>query len=330
MTSFMAFRPSRRWLGLVGYMTILGLGGAAPAQPAPSILKLSTGSEIATWTLAGEGATRHATPIIFLHGGPGLYTETRRLEEGRVLRAAGFTTVYFDQAGGGKSARLKATEYSLDRSVADLEALRIALNAPQVILWGNSFGASLAAAYASRFPDRVAGTILTSPGMFPGFDGKRDYSRTNRDKVDYSKSLIAAINKIDSEGARAEATLSQSDSATLFDELVGSELIDGIVCKGARVKPPALPGGGNLYVQRLVSKDVKRASLPEKTATAVPTLIVRGSCDFLPADNAERYRRFFGGTIVTIPNSGHGLIENRELVDSALRNFAIVALAKTG
>ncbi len=310
-------------------MALLALAPApASAQPAPVMSALSTGSTVATWTLPGEGPARHVTPVVFLHGGPGLYTEARRLDEGKLLRAAGFTTIYFDQAGGGKSARLAASDYSLDRAVADVEALRTSIGADRLILWGNSFGASLAAAYAARFPDRVAGFILTSPGMFPGFDGKRDYSVTNRDKVEYSKALSSAINRIDRDGAAAEAQLSQAQTSAFFDELVASELIDGVVCKGSTVKPPALPGGGNLFAQRLLSRDVKRARLAEKAGTTAPALIVRGSCDFLPLASAERYRAFLGGSIVTIENSGHGLLENRAAVDAAVARFAATELAQ--
>jgi pimeloyl-ACP methyl ester carboxylesterase len=182
---------------------------AAP-MPAPQMKALSTGSELAIWSLAPEKPV-HATPIVYLHGGPGLYTEGRRLDEGAVFRAAGFTTIYFDQVGGGQSKRLKATEYSIDRAVYDLEALRISLGQEKLILWGNSYGASLAALYSSRFPLRVSALILTSPGSFPGTDAKRSYSLTNRGSVSLGKELSVAVGKIDKKGAAAETEVSQGD-----------------------------------------------------------------------------------------------------------------------
>ncbi|MFM2411162.1 MAG: hypothetical protein RL481_1990 [Pseudomonadota bacterium] len=111
---------------------------------------------------------------------------------------------------------------------------------------GNSYGASLATVYADRYPDRVAALLLTAPGMFPGFNGKRDYSKTNRDKVVYSKAVTKAVGLIDGKGAVAEAKLSQADAGLLFDEFAKAELIEGIVCKSSSVTPPPLPGGGNL------------------------------------------------------------------------------------
>jgi pimeloyl-ACP methyl ester carboxylesterase len=315
--------------------TFLALGAslAMPctvmAAPPPAMVSLSTGSRIATWTLAATSDAKHQTPIVFLHGGPGLYTEDRRLEEGSVFRNLGFSIVYFDQAGGGLSDKLPVSQYSLARAVADLEALRASLGQDRMILWGNSYGAALAALYAQQYPDRVAGLILTSPGVFPGLDAKRDYSVTARDNVEYSPQVRDAINRIDRSPVDAEKQLSQAAAGKLFDQLVGDELLNGVVCKGASVRPPALPGGGNLYVQRAIFRDLKRTKLPTQGAVRVPTLIIRGSCDYIPKISAERYRSFFQGKLITVEGTGHGLIEHRETVDAALRAFAANELAAT-
>lgn len=295
---------------------------AVDAAPSPVMVGLSTGSRIAAWTLPATSGAKHQTPIIFLHGGPGLYTEARRLEEGAVFRELGFSTIYFDQAGGGRSDRLPVAEYSLARAVADLEALRVSLGQDHVILWGNSYGAALATLYAQQFPDRVAALILTAPGVFPGLDAKRDYTVTARDKVEYSPAVRDAIDAIDRKPVETEKRLSQALAGELFDQLVGEELLDGVVCKGASVRPPTLPGGGNLYAQRAIFRDLKRARLPVESAVRVPTLIVRGSCDFIPTRSAARYVFFFRGKLVAVEGTGHGLIEHREMVDAALKAFA--------
>jgi pimeloyl-ACP methyl ester carboxylesterase len=307
----------------LAFLAALAIPCAVAAAEPTVMTSLPTGSRIATWTLPATSGAKHQTPIIFLHGGPGLYTEDRRMEEGGVLRDLGFSTIYFDQAGGGRSDRLPVSEYSLARAVADLEALRAALGHDRIILWGNSYGAALATLYAQKFPDRVAALILTAPGMFPGFDGKRNYRVTARDKVEYSPAISDAIKRIDRSPVKAETTLSQADAGKLFDQLVGDELLDGVVCKGASVRPPPLPGGGNLYVQRAIFRDLKRAKLPAESAARLPTLIIRGTCDFIPSSSAERYRSFFGAKLVTVEGTGHGLIEHRETVDAALSAFAI-------
>ncbi len=305
-------------------MAICGVASAS-AEPAPVMISLPTGSEIATWTLAPDKPS-HKTAIFFLHGGPGLYTEGRRLSEGEPFRAAGFTTFYFDQAGGGRSKRLPARDYSLDRAVADLEALRAKLGQEKLILWGNSFGTSLAALYAAKFPDRVAGLILTSPGTFPGTNPKRTYSQTNRDKVKMSKAISSAIGQIDKSGAGAESKISQEDAGKAFDEMLAAELIESMVCKGAQVKPPPLSGGGNLFANRIILKSLERLDFKPARMPKVPTLIIRGSCDFLPESNAATYAALFESKVTTISGAGHGLIEKRAEIDAALGAFASGAL----
>lgn len=309
-------------LRVFGALTFVTMPLSAVAAPPPVMVPLPTGSRVASWTISATSDVKRATPIIFLHGGPGLYVEDRRLDEGAVFRELGFSTIYFDQAGGGRSDRLPVSEYSLARAVADLEALRVSLGHDHVILWGNSYGAALAAVYAQQFPDRVAALILTSPGVFPGFDAKRDYSVTARDKVEYSSAIRDAINRIDRSPSEAERQISQAAAGQLFDQLVSEELLNGVVCKGATVRPPPLPGGGNLYASRAIFRDVKHVKLPAESAAHVPTLIIRGTCDFIPASSAERYRSFFGGKLATVQGTGHGLMEHRDEVDAALRAFA--------
>jgi pimeloyl-ACP methyl ester carboxylesterase len=311
----------RRALATVAIAVSIAVSTVAAAQNAPDIVRLSTGSEIATWSIAPDRPI-HKTPIIFLHGGPGMYTEARRFDEGAPFRAAGFTTIYFDQAGGGRSKRLVASAYSLDRAVADLEALRVALGQERLLLWGNSYGASLATVYAARYRGKVAGLVLTSPGTFPGTNPKRSYGLTNRDKVKLGTALSSAVNKIDSKGAAAEAELSQSDAGALLDIATSAELIEAMVCKGAQVTPPQLAGGANLYANRIILKSVEKMAFKPGAPMPLPTLILRGACDFLPETNAVIYAKLFATSVTTLPATGHGLLENRSAIDAAFRAFA--------
>ncbi|MDF2383271.1 alpha/beta hydrolase [Nostoc ellipsosporum NOK] len=290
-------------------------------RDAAAKVSLSTGSTVGEWILKGDAPLNQKAIVVFVHGGPGLYTEQRRLDEGAVFRRAGFTTAYYDRAGGGVSERLPAEQYSFEREIADLEAYRVHLNADRLILWGNSFGAALAAAYAARYPEHVAAMVLTSPGTFPGQATERDFSRTERAPVVMSQEMKNATLLIDGKGAAAERQLSQADAGRIFDDFVSSQLADGFLCKGAALSTPALPGGGNLYAQRLISKSAAKARPASIAPGRFPALIIRGSCDFMPAANAARYAGFFGGDLITLDAIGHGLLENRAAVDDAIANF---------
>lgn len=301
------------------------------AREAPRNVTLSTGSTIATWTLVATTSPTirpHQTPIIYLHGGPGMYTEGRRIEQGQVFRDAGFTTIYYDQIGGGQSARIPATNYTLARMIADLEALRISLGHEKIILWGNSWGAQLAVLYGQAYPERVAGFVLTSPGMFPGENFSRNYRVTKRTSVTISRPLTAAITQIDRKGGQAEPAVSQIDSGRLLDEVVAADMMEGMVCKEATVAQAGLPGGANLFVNRMVPKEVERARPNWTTLPRVPSIIVRGGCDFISQESAARYQAVTGGTKVELPALGHALLENPDAVRTALTGFARDALAQ--
>jgi pimeloyl-ACP methyl ester carboxylesterase len=292
----------------------------------PVMVRLPTGPELATWTLPAKNAG-HETPVIFVHGGPGMYTTAGAKEKGAALRAAGFDTIYFDQAGGGKSRFLPAAEYTIERAVADLEALRSSLGHDKIILWGSSYGATLTTIYASRFPQHVAAIILTSPGPFPGTQVKHDYKITDRDKVKLGKELSAAVRKIDGNAKAAEATLSQADAGRLFDDLVNADLMGGMVCKGANISAPPPGTGGNLYANRLIGKQLGKLKFKGQVAPHVPVMILRGSCDFLPATNAVKFGEFYGSTVSTIAGTGHGMLENRPAIDAAFGAFVHGQLA---
>ncbi len=293
----------------------------ANAQDAPVMTPLSTGSEVAVWTVSPEQKTRK-TPIVFLHGGPGMYTTPGNLKKGAPFRAVGFTTIYFDQAGGGKSKRLPAANYTIDRVIADVDALRVKLGHDRIVVWGSSYGAAIATLYAARHPNNVSGIILTSPGSYPGTSSSRSYKGTNRDKVKYSKELLKALGKIDSKGASAEGEISQEQAGQLFDDVVNADMMGAMVCKGSSVVPPAPGTGANLYANRLHSKNLDKIAFKPTSFPKVPALIIRGSCDFLPESNAASFAQLLGTSIVTIASSGHGLIENPAAVEAAFTNFA--------
>jgi len=103
-------------------------------------------------------------PVIFLHGGPGSQVRPihRRFFDPRFYRV-----VLFDQRGCGRSTPQGATEENTTaRLVEDVEALRLHLGLESALLFGGSWGATLALAYAAAHPRRVAAMLLR--GVFLG------------------------------------------------------------------------------------------------------------------------------------------------------------------
>jgi proline iminopeptidase len=97
-------------------------------------------------------------PAVFLHGGPGGGCEPwhRQFFDPRRYRV-----VLFDQRGSGRStpyAELREnTTWDL---VADLETIRSELGIDRWLVFGGSWGSTLALAYAQTHPQRVTGLIL--------------------------------------------------------------------------------------------------------------------------------------------------------------------------
>ncbi|HEU0277526.1 MAG TPA: prolyl aminopeptidase [Rhodanobacteraceae bacterium] len=105
-------------------------------------------------------------PVVVLHGGPGAgLTPTHR----RFFDPARWRVVLFDQRGAGKSTPFAALEHNTTPDlVGDIEKLRAHLGIARWLVFGGSWGSTLALAYAEAHPDRVTGLILR--GIFLGTD----------------------------------------------------------------------------------------------------------------------------------------------------------------
>jgi proline iminopeptidase len=105
-----------------------------------------------------EAGNPQGPPILFLHGGPGAgATPAHR----RFFDPAFWRIVIFDQRGGGRSTPLGAIEdNSPEDLVHDIERLRRELGIARWVVFGGSWGSTLALLYAEAHPERVRGLIL--------------------------------------------------------------------------------------------------------------------------------------------------------------------------
>ena len=107
------------------------------------------------WELCGNPQGK---PAVFLHGGPGggCGPDHRRLFD-----PAQYRVLLFDQRGCGRSrphAGLEAnTTWHL---VADIERLRAMIGVESWLVFGGSWGSTLALAYAETHPERVSALVL--------------------------------------------------------------------------------------------------------------------------------------------------------------------------
>jgi proline iminopeptidase len=98
------------------------------------------------------------TPVLFLHGGPGAGTSPAQR---RFFDPARYRIVLFDQRGCGRSTpHGELAENTTPHLIDDIEALRAELGIERWLVFGGSWGSTLALAYAEAHPARCLGLVL--------------------------------------------------------------------------------------------------------------------------------------------------------------------------
>lgn len=105
-----------------------------------------------------QSGNPNGVPILFLHGGPGAgSTPAHR----RFFNPVHYRIVVFDQRGSGRSVPLgEIRDNTTPHLINDIETLRQHLGIDKWIIFGGSWGSTLALAYGEAHPDRCLGFIL--------------------------------------------------------------------------------------------------------------------------------------------------------------------------
>src|SRR5450432_4716236 len=97
-------------------------------------------------------------PAVFLHGGPGAGSDKRARQ---FFDPQHYRIVVYDQRGCGRSRpRASLIENTTWHLVADIERLRKHLGIERWLVFGGSWGSTLALAYAEAHPERVSEIVL--------------------------------------------------------------------------------------------------------------------------------------------------------------------------
>lgn len=99
-------------------------------------------------------------PLFLLPGGPGLNHLVYKL--GLPEFEEHFTVVYYDPRGCGKSLGFDESTFTLEKNIADIEAMRLSLDMDKIMLLGHSYGSMVALGYAVQYPHRVEKLILSA------------------------------------------------------------------------------------------------------------------------------------------------------------------------
>jgi proline iminopeptidase len=301
-----------------------------PADPhASGMLGVGDGHRI-YWEVSGNPDGK---PVVFLHGGPG--SGSTPLQR-RLFDPAAYRIVLFDQRGCGKSTPSvadPAADLSANTTwhlVADMEALRSHLEVDRWQLFGGSWGATLAMAYAQRYPDRVSEIVLR--GVFLLRARELDWMYRGGaghlfpEAWESFASLVPSGDVLEgyhrlvhdpepSVRARAAAAWSNWEGATVSlvpdPGLVATYADPGFAVPFARIALHYFVHGGWLEPDQLVRDAGKLAGIPGR--------IVQGRYDAVcpPVTAWELHQAWPDSTLQLLPHAGHA-VTDRGVLDALM------------
>ncbi|ODS24238.1 prolyl aminopeptidase [Candidatus Endobugula sertula] len=105
-----------------------------------------------------ESGSPDGIPVLFIHGGPGAGSS---LDDRRFFDPERYRIIVFDQRGAGRSRPHASLESNTTQElIGDIEKIRQHFKVEQWVLFGGSWGSTLALLYAQTYPDRVRAMVL--------------------------------------------------------------------------------------------------------------------------------------------------------------------------
>ncbi len=149
-------------------MDSAGPGLFAPVEPFESGFLAADARHSLYWEQSGRP---DGVPVVFLHGGPGAgCAPTHR----RFFDPEHYRIILFDQRGAGRSTPPGALiDNTTPHLIADMELLRRHLGVQRWVVFGGSWGSTLALSYAQAHPQRCRALILR--GIFLGEEAEVDW-----------------------------------------------------------------------------------------------------------------------------------------------------------
>tara|TARA_R110002126_G_scaffold52897_3_gene143392 strand:+ start:166 stop:1134 length:969 start_codon:yes stop_codon:yes gene_type:complete len=261
-------------------------------------------------------------PVLFLHGGPGAgATAVHR----RFFDPSTYRIIVFDQRGAGRSTpRGDLTNNTTADLVADIERLREHLGIKQFLLFGGSWGSTLALAYAEAHPDRCMGLVIR--GIFLGrpveidwflYGLKTVFPEAWRDLVsvlpenehgdilkNFYRRLLDADPRVHLPAARAWSRY-EGACSTLHPspETVAAFGEDDLAYALARIETHYFINGNFMSENALLDNI--------GAITHLPCKIIQGRYDMIcPIATAdELHRAWPGSEMIIVPDAGHSAMD---------------------
>jgi proline iminopeptidase len=263
-------------------------------------------------------------PALFLHGGPGAGCSP---DHRRLFHPDRYNALLFDQRGCGRSTPFASLEANTTWDlVEDIERLRAVAGVESWLVFGGSWGSTLALAYAEAHPQRVTGLILR--GIFTMRQSEIDwlYKEGGASMIYHDKwedfvgpipegertDLVAAYGRrLDDPdpGVRTEAAKAwskwEAETITLLPnpELVAASIADRYAVAISRIENHYMAHRGWMEEGQLL-RDIGRIR-------HIPGIIVQGRYDACtpPAAAWDLHKAWPEADLRIVPDGGHAFSE---------------------
>ncbi|HTX95046.1 MAG TPA: proline iminopeptidase-family hydrolase [Mycobacterium sp.] len=257
-------------------------------------------------------------PLLVVHGGPGLphiyLSSLQRLADEREV-------IFWDQLGCGHSERPSNTQlWTMDRSVAEMDAVVQSLGLNRFHIFGNSWGGMLAQQYALDVTSAaVSLTISNSIASIPEFS-----KMVARLKSELDPATQSAIDRHEAAGTTYSAEY-QAAIRTWNETYLcrvrpwPRELEDAFRAMGAEIFETMFGPSDFHIVGTIRSWDV----FDQLAEITLPTLVLAGRFDECVPEHAwEIHQRIPGSQFELFESSAHmPFIEEPEKFDAVMREF---------
>ncbi len=255
-------------------------------------------------------------PVIFLHGGPGSGCNSMQR---RFFDPVFYRIILFDQRGCGRSLPSGCIENNTTQYlIKDIESLRIHLDIQHWLVFGGSWGSTLALAYATTHAQVIRGMILRGiflcrqseldwflyevRNFFPEAWQRMTAPLTAEQQKDILRAYHSLVFSGDVSAARTWNTFEHAIISLIPGDSSSNMPNDNVTLARARVQLHYLVNLGFLQQPLLERIDCFRQ---------IPAIIIQGRYDMVcpPITAIELHQAWPEAQYIVIPDAGHSAME---------------------
>ena len=247
------------------------------------------------------------SPILILHGGPD-FDQSYMLPDLDRL-ADSYHLIYYDQRGRGKSAdHVQPEDVTLASDIADIEKVRQYFHLDSITLLGHSWGTVLALEYALKYPERVSRLIIMNPAPA----SRDDYVQLRKEWLENRAEAVAQKKAIAETAAYKEG---DPEAVTAYYRihfktgLARDEDYERLIARmhASFTKQGVLKA--RAVEDRLMQETWANPTfdlLPQLKTLKIPTLVLSGDHEFIPASSAEHIAKAIpDARLIVLKGCGH-------------------------